>query len=103
MSITTLARAKAHSSIYFDDRDDELEGKLDAAEEFVAKFLGRDDLSELVRGDSPARLLAIIEVLVLEVFDDFWQNKGVYVTGTIVTENPQWMRAAHLYRTGLGV
>lgn len=103
MSITQLARAKSHSNIYFDDKDDELTNKLDAAEEFVAKFLNREDLSDLVRGDSPDRLKAGVEALVLMVFDDYWQNKGVYVTGTIMTENPQWMRAAHLYRIDLGV
>lgn len=103
MSITALALAKSHSNIFFDDKDHELSGKLDAAEEFVAKFFNREDLSELTREDSPERLLAGVEVLVLMVFDDYWQNKGQYVAGTIVSANPQWMHAAHLYRIDLGV
>lgn len=103
MSITPLAAAKAHSNIFFDDRDAELQVKLDGAEEFVTRFFNRTDLSDLTKLDSPNRLLAGVEVLVLEVFDDYWQNKGVYVTGTIVSENPAWMRAAHLYRIDLGV
>lgn len=109
MSATTpLAVAKAHSNIFFDDRDAELETKLEAAEEYVAKFLNYEDVDEFREtfaksADSPARLRPIIEELVLQAFDDMWQNKGITVTGTIVAENPAWMRVAHLYRRDLGV
>ena len=110
MSTTSLALAKSHSNIYFDDKDAELQGKLDAAEEFVAKFLNYEgDPDEFVEvfaidiDDSPVRLKAVIEALVLRAFDDFWQEKGIFVTGTIVSEDPGWMRVAHLYRRNLGV
>jgi hypothetical protein len=104
MSITTLARAKAHSNIYFAEKDDELQGKLDAAEQDVAQFLNRADLLDLLSTDeSPHRLLAGIENLVLQLFDDYWQNKGATIVGTIATDNPAWKRAAHLYRVNLGV
>lgn len=103
MSTTPLAAAKEHSHIYHADWDADLQVKLDAAEEFVAKFFNRADLSELTQPDSPARLLAGVEILVLEVFDDYHNNRGAFVTGTIVSENPAWMRAAHLYRVELGV
>lgn len=111
MSITKLALAKKYSNIYFDEKDDELQGHLDAAEEFVANFLNRDDLTELTNaGDSPPpdspaliELKADVRLVVLAAFDDFWQNKGMSVVGTIVNDNPTWMRVAHLYRIGLGV
>lgn len=111
MSIAKLAKAKSFSGIYFSERDDELQDLLDGAEEYVAKFLNRDDLTELSNvGDSPppdspgeVKLNAIIQTLVFDVFDDFWQNKGTSVLGTIVADNPTWIRAAHLYRLQLGV
>jgi hypothetical protein len=110
MSTTSLTLAKSHSNIYFDDKDAELQAKLDAAEEYVAKFLNYEgEMSEFVEAfaididDSPVRLKAVIEALVLEAFDDFWQQKGIFVTGTIVSENPGWLRVAHLYRRNLGV
>jgi hypothetical protein len=111
VSITKLAAAKSYSKIYFDEADEELQGHLDAAEEFVAKFLNRDDLTDLSNAgespppDSPAliELNPIIKTLVCAAFDDFWQNKGMSVIGTTVNDNPTWMRAAHLYRIDLGV
>lgn len=111
MSITKLAAAKSYSNVYFDDKDEELQAHLDAAEEFVAKFLNRDDLTDLsTAGDSPppdspalVELNPAVKLCVLAAFDDFWQNKGMSVIGTIVNDNPTWMRVAHLYRIGLGV
>lgn len=108
MSTTPLAAAKAHSNIFFDDKDAELQTKLDAAEEYVAKFLNYDDdlvdfLEDFRMDDSPHRLKAVIEGLVLRAFDDMYQNKGITVTGTIVTADPSWQRVAHLYRKDLGV
>lgn len=109
MSITALALAKSHSNIYFDDKDVELAGTLNAAEEFVLSFLNRVDqdgaqnLDGAVTGDSPARLRPAIEKCVLMAFDDMWQNKSINVTGTIVSENPTWLRCAHMFRIDLGV
>lgn len=110
MSTTALTLAKSHSNIFFDDKDAELQAKLDAAEEYVAKFLNYEgEMSEFVDAfvidpdASPLRLRAVIEELVLRAFDDFWQNKGIFIPGTIVSEDPGWLRVAHLYRRDLGV
>lgn len=102
----TLAQAKSYSNIYFSDKDADLQLLLDAAEAFVANFLNRP-LSDLVEElDSPAGTEGLkpdVQVLVLGAFDDLWQNKGTQVVGTIISDNPTWMRALHLYRIDLGV
>lgn len=111
MSVTQLATAKAHSNIFFDDKDALLQGYLDAAEEYVAKFLnyeGDDGWADFVEefevaDASPTALKPVIQELVLQMFDEFWTNKGPTVTGTSVAENPSWLRVAHLYRRNLGV
>ncbi len=111
MSVTKLAKAKSYSNIYFDEKDAELQDNLDAAEEFVAKFLNREDLTDLTNAgnspppDSPGliELNPAVLVCVLAAFDDFWQNKGTSVTDRSYQQNPTWMRVAHLYRIELGV
>lgn len=114
MSRVSLEEAKSYSGIYFSEKDLEVQLLIDAAEEFVAKFLNRDSLSdpELLLNatdspppDSPAaeELRPAIKLLVLMKFDESWQNRGIQVVGTILTENPEWMRCAHLYRKNLGV
>jgi hypothetical protein len=113
MNRVTTADAKSYSNIYFSEKDAEVELLVAAAEEFVAKFLNRDSLSdselqldpEAAAADSPGaeQLKPSIKLLVLEAFDESWQNRGIMVQGSIVQENPSWMRAAHLYRKNLGV
>lgn len=110
MSVLTIADAKSWSNIYFDDKDAEVQFVLDAAEEHVADFLNRDDLSDfIVYADSPqdspgsATLRAKCKLVVLQVFEEMWQNRGIVVTGTITAENPMWQRVAHFMRDGLGV
>lgn len=110
MSLVTLAEAKSWSNIYFAEKDLEVQLLIDAAEKHVADFLGRTDLSDFVTyDDSPqdspasATLDPRAKVVVLQVFDELWQNRGIVVTGTITSENPMWQRIAHFMRTGLGV
>jgi hypothetical protein len=113
MNRVTTAEAKSFSNIYFSEKDAEVEMLVAAAEEHVAKFLGRESLSDsdlLLGPDSPPadspggeELQPGVKVLVLQAFDDMWQNRGVMVVGASVQENPAWMRAAHLYRKNLGV
>lgn len=113
MNRVTTAEAKDYSNIYFSEKDAEVELMVAAAEEYVAKFLNRESLSDpelLLDEGSPApdspggeRLKPAIKLLVLQQFDEYWQNRGIQIVGTISTENPTWMRAAHLYRRELGV
>jgi hypothetical protein len=110
MSLVTMAEAKSWSNIYFSEKDTEVQLIIDAAEKHVADFLGKPDLSDLVEyadspQDSPASgvLDPRAKIVVLQVFDELWQNRGIVVTGTITNENPMWQRIAHFMRTGLGV
>jgi hypothetical protein len=110
MSRVTIEEAKSWSKIYFDDSDTEVQLIVDAAEKHVADFLNKDDLEDFVSfDDSPqdspasAQLDPRAKVVVLQVFDEMWQNRGVTVVGTIQTEGPMWQRIAHFMRSGLGV
>lgn len=106
MSLVTLAEAKSWSNIYFSEKDTEVQLIIDAAEKHVADFLNKTDLSDFVElVDSPESgvLDARVKIVVLQVFDELWQNRGIIVTGTITSENPMWQRVAHFMREGLGV
>lgn len=108
MSHVSRDEAKSWSKIYFADKDAEVDLVLGAAEGFVANFLGRESLADEdlnVEGDSPGAplLKPDVKLVVLMAFDESWQNRGINVVGSITTENPQWMRVAHLYRKNLGV
>lgn len=113
MNRVTLAEAKSYANIYFSEKDAEVEMLVAAAEEYVARFLNRDSLSDAdlqVDGDSPPadspgaeQLKPGVKLLVLRTFNEAWQNREIVITGTIVQENPTWMGTAHLYRKNLGV
>jgi hypothetical protein len=110
MSRVTLAEAKSWSSIYFSEKDAEVQLILDGVESTMRDFCDVDSLDELnVFGDSPQdspaseQLDPAVKVAILQLFDDCWQNKGVTATGTIVTEGPIWQRIAHFKRKRLGV
>lgn len=114
MSRVTVAEAKSWSKIYFAEEDAIVQTLIDAAEEHVADFVGRDNLDDFAipapidsppAPDSPASetLTAKVKVVVLQVFDELYQNRGVTVVGTIQTEGPMWQRIAHFCRIGLGV
>lgn len=110
MSRVTLEEAKSWSNIYFTEKDTEVQLILDAAEKHVADFLNKSDLEDLVTladspQDSPAsgELDPRAKIVVLQVFDELWQNRGVTIVGTNQVESPMWQRIAHFMREGLGV
>lgn len=110
MSYTRLADAKDFLNVYFTEKDALIQALIDAAEAHVANWLNRCDLSELLVDDSPgpdspgaARLLPDVQLGVLYYVNDFWQNREITITGTIVANNPTADRILHLYRQGLGV
>lgn len=114
MNHVSLERAKSYSKIYFAEADDEVARLVAAAEGWLAQFWGYDNLSDdallldpLVDppADSPGEelLRPDVELCVLMVFDDYWQNRGTQIVGTIVTANPTFVRVANTYRRNLGV
>lgn len=105
----TLDEAKEYLGVYFTEKDTEIQAAIDAAERHAAKFLGCE-LSTLVESDSgasPADLDGQLPEnikLALKLFvSDFFTNKTIVVTGTIVAENKTAERILHPYRANLGV
>lgn len=114
MNHVSLEKAKSYSKIYFTEADDEVARLVAAAEAWLAQFWGYDTLSDdalLLEpladppADSPGaqELRTDVELCVLMVFDDYWQNRGMQIVGTIVTANPTFLRVANTYRRNLGV
>lgn len=109
MSYITLAEAKSFLNVYFDEKDAEIQGAIDAAEDIAAEFMGRP-LSELELADSPpadspaaAALRPGVKVEILRLVSEFWQNREVNVIGTIIAPNPLHYQNLHFFRRGLGV
>lgn len=108
MSIVTLERAKAHVYVTHDDDDELIQHYLDAAEDYAAKFMGRDSLDDLAEIDSDqpsegGKLPASVEQAVLLLMGDFYALREAQVTGTILAQNPAAEALMHFYRVGLGV
>lgn len=108
MSYIKLAEAKSFINVYFSEKDDEIQDAIDAAEDIAAEFLNRP-LSDLEvtdpAPDSPAaaKLKPGVKIEILRLVSEFWQNREVNVTGTIIAQNPLHYQNLHFYRTGIGV
>ena len=111
MSIVTLARAKAHVRVTHDFDDEQLQHYIDAAEDYAARYMGRESLEDLlIEPDSDSdqsseeapRLPASVEQAVLLLVGDYYALREAQVTGTILTQNPAAESLMHFYRIGLG-
>jgi len=110
-SYVDLAEAKGFLNVYYDEKDTEIQMMIDAAEAHVATWLNRPLSELLIEGsdspppDSPgvAELQPDVKLGVLMYVNDFWQNREITVTGTIVANNPTADRILHLHRKCLGV
>lgn len=111
MSYIQLLEAKGFLNVYFTEKDTEIQLMIDAAEAHVVEWLNRPLSELLVEGsdspppDSPgvAELKPDVKLGILMYVNDFWQNREITVTGTIVANNPTADRILHLYRKRLGV
>lgn len=111
MSIVTLERARAHVRVTHNFDDEMLQHYIDAAEDYAARYMGRDSLEELLvepgsdseqSSEQPARLPASVEQAVLLLVGDSYALREAQVTGTILTANPAAESLMHFYRIGLG-
>lgn len=109
MSYINLAEAKSFINVFFDEKDAEIQIMIDAAEDIASEFMNRP-LSDLVVEDSPpadspgaANIRAGVKIEILRLVSEFWQNREVNVTGTIIAQNPLHYQNLHFYRIGLGV
>lgn len=116
MSYLTLAEAKEHLAVVHDADDQLIEALIEAAESHAASIMGRAAITDSqecpwIGGNDccssseqpiavvPAAVLQAIKMLVWE----FYENRGQFVTGVSVSENPTVMRLLHFHRVGLGV
>lgn len=107
----SLAEAKLWCRVFVDDDDDLLSSILiPAAEGAVEQFLGRplSDPHLHVKGstsppDLDAQLLPTVKAGVLYYIADFYENREITVTGTIVAVNKTAENILYPFRTGLGV
>lgn len=112
MSIVTLDRAKAHVNATHDLDDELIQHYIDAAEDYAARYMGRESLGELLidpdsdsdqSSEAAPRLPASVEQAVLLLVGDYYALREAQVTGTILTQNPAAESLLHFYRVGLGV
>jgi len=108
MGYSSLARFKSHLRLE-QDQDDlydgELQGYLDAAEDYVAQFLNRtvpwyDDTT------SPATEIPVpasVQIATYMLAADYHENREAQIIGVSVTENQAVMNMLWPYRVGLGV
>lgn len=108
----TLIEAKDFLNVYFSEKDAQIQLMIDAAERHVAEFLNRPltDPELTTAGDSPppdspgaVELLPNVKMGILYYVGDFWQNREITVTGTIVAKNDMAERILYPYRIELGV
>lgn len=111
MSVVTLARAKAHVHATHDSDDEMLQHYIDAAEDYAARYMGRESLDELlIEPDSDSdqsseeapRLPASVEQAVLLLVGDYYALREAQVMGSSLVKNPAAEALMHFYRIGLG-
>lgn len=103
----TLEEAKAYLIVEVDDDDAVIATCVSAAEETVAKFLNAPLSSFASKENSndldSSTLPDPIKMGILMYTSDFYENRGVMVTGAIVSENEMATRVLHFWRRCLGV
>ena len=116
MSYVQLADVKEHLAVVHTDDDTLIQAMIDAAESYAASYMGRENIddsqysgwiggndnvssSEANPQTVPPTVVQAVKMLVWE----FYENRGQFVTGTIVQENPTVQRLLHFHRVGLGV
>jgi len=111
VSIVTLERARAHLNVTHDFDDDLIQHYIDAAEDYAARYMGRESLGELLidpdsdsdqSSEAAPRLPASVEQAVLLYVGDFYALREAQVTGATLAQNPAAESLMHFYRVGLG-
>lgn len=82
MAIVTLAEAKSHLRVEFDDDDEDIEAYVDAAQAHLETMLGYEIAEEF---EAPP---ADLKEAVRQIAARFYENREAVVTGTIATELP---------------
>lgn len=116
MSYVTLAEAKDHLAVVHSADDVLIQSYIDAAENYAASYMGRENIdgsqyagwvggndnvssSEAAPQTVPPAVVQAVKILVFE----YYENRGQFVTGASLAENPTVARLLHFHRVGLGV
>lgn len=115
MPYVTIAEAKEHLLMFHDHDDAYINGCIEAAEDYVAQYMGREAISDdqdwrLVESDeeseseaTPQKVPAAVTRAILLVVGDLYAHRSATVIGSTVTKHPAVEQMLHPYRKGLGV
>jgi len=102
MANVTLSEAKAHLRVDHDAEDDLISGLIDAAEDYVSRYLERPLPWEDEDGH-PVPVPAAVRAAILLIVGDLYANREGRFVGTTQTDNPAVQMLLGPYRLGMGV
>lgn len=102
MANVTLSEAKAHLRVDHDAEDDLISGMIDAAEDYVSRYLERPLPWEDDEG-AEVPLPASVKAAILLIVGDLYAHREGRFVGTTQTDNPAVQMLLGPYRLGMGV
>ena len=102
MTVLTLPEVKAHLRVDHDAEDVLISGMIDAAEDYVSRYLERPLPWEDEDG-RPVPVPAAVRAAILLIVGDLYAHREAQFVGTSHAENPAVMRLLAPYRTNMGV
>lgn len=99
LNILTLTEIKSHLRIDQNAEDALLQIYLDAAEDYIEKFLNQPIIG---KADSPISTPSAIKAAALLIIGDMYENREGAGEKEI-KENPAVSRLLHPYRIGIGI
>lgn len=102
MTVLTLPEVKAHLRVDHDAEDVLISGMIDAAEDYVSRYLERPLPWEDEDG-RPVPVPASVKAAILLIVGDLYANREGRFVGTTQTDNPAVQMLLGPYRLGMGV
>lgn len=102
MSILTLDDARLHLRIDGSDDDALVQDCIDAADDYIAQYLGRD-VPWLDDSGTPVAIPASVKQAAKLLVGDYYAVREASIIGKAVAENPAVAALLNFYRVGMGV